>query len=222
MSLEPDPIRPVPEETVQRRAGRIPQGQPSPQAARRARHDSLMLGPLLDAVPPVRQCAGQPRKRPASSTPTRPTTTERCRRACRKRGIVPQIARRGIESGERLGRHRRVVERTLAWFARYPPAGGPLRAAGRHVHRIPQPRCCPDLPSLRRPLALPGCLSLCWRAQATLGPREAAPLRRLQRLIGLSMPFRPFQEGRLVRSKSVGLLGSVFKPRRHRVERQSS
>jgi IS5 family transposase len=42
----------------------------------------------------------------------------RCRRACRKRGIVPRIARRGIESSERLGRYRWVVERTLSWIAR--------------------------------------------------------------------------------------------------------
>jgi IS5 family transposase len=37
------------------------------------------------------------------------------RRALRRRGIIPRIARRGVESGERLGRHRGKVERTLAW-----------------------------------------------------------------------------------------------------------
>ena len=36
-----------------------------------------------------------------------------------ERGIVPRIARRGIESSQRLGRHRRVVERTHAWFNRF-------------------------------------------------------------------------------------------------------
>jgi transposase len=34
----------------------------------------------------------------------------------RKRGITPRIARRGIESSQRLGRHRRVVERTMSWL----------------------------------------------------------------------------------------------------------
>ena len=34
------------------------------------------------------------------------------RRAVRRRGIVPRIARRGIESSKRLGRFRWVVERT--------------------------------------------------------------------------------------------------------------
>ncbi len=37
----------------------------------------------------------------------------------RKRGIKARIARRGVESSERLGRHRWVVERTLAWLNRY-------------------------------------------------------------------------------------------------------
>lgn len=30
-----------------------------------------------------------------------------------------RIARRGIESSERLGRHRWIVERTLAWLSKY-------------------------------------------------------------------------------------------------------
>ncbi|WP_346158207.1 transposase, partial [Nonomuraea recticatena] len=32
-------------------------------------------------------------------------------------GIIPRIARRGIESSQRLGRHRWVVERTVSWLA---------------------------------------------------------------------------------------------------------
>jgi transposase len=38
------------------------------------------------------------------------------RRALRRRGITPRISRRGIESSERLGRWRWVVERSLAWL----------------------------------------------------------------------------------------------------------
>ncbi|OLT23338.1 IS5 family transposase, partial [Actinomadura sp. CNU-125] len=37
----------------------------------------------------------------------------------RGRGIVPRIARPGIDSGERLGRHRWKIERTLAWLFGY-------------------------------------------------------------------------------------------------------
>jgi transposase len=36
-----------------------------------------------------------------------------------RRGIKCRIARRGIERSDRLGRHRWVVERTLAWLAKY-------------------------------------------------------------------------------------------------------
>ncbi len=43
----------------------------------------------------------------------------RCRQALRRRGIIPRIARRGVESRERLGRYRWVVERTLSWLNRF-------------------------------------------------------------------------------------------------------
>ena len=43
----------------------------------------------------------------------------RCRRECRIRGIKPRIARRGIESSQKLGRHRWVVERTHAWLNQF-------------------------------------------------------------------------------------------------------
>jgi transposase len=36
--------------------------------------------------------------------------------ALRGRGITPRIARRGIDSSERLGRYRWVVERPLSWL----------------------------------------------------------------------------------------------------------
>jgi transposase len=82
-------------------------------------HDSCLFEPLLDAVPPIRQCAGRPRKRPGKLQADKGYDYDCCRRAARRRGIEPRIARRGIESSERLGRHRWVVERTLAWFARF-------------------------------------------------------------------------------------------------------
>jgi transposase len=82
-------------------------------------HDSRLLEPLLDAVPAIRQCAGRPRKRPGKLHADKGYDHDRCRRACRERGIVPRVARRGVEGSERLGRHRWVIERTLAWFARF-------------------------------------------------------------------------------------------------------
>ncbi|MFC4500301.1 MULTISPECIES: transposase, partial [Streptomyces] len=39
------------------------------------------------------------------------------RRWLRKRGITHRIARKGIESSTRPGRHRWTIERTMAWLA---------------------------------------------------------------------------------------------------------
>lgn len=63
------------------------------------RHDSRMMAPTLDAMPPIRGRRGRPRCRANQGC------DHRRRRGCRARGIVPRVARRGIESDERLGRH---------------------------------------------------------------------------------------------------------------------
>ena len=84
------------------------------------RHDSLMMAPTLDAIPPLRNGRrGRPRRRPDKLHADKAYDAKGRRQECRARGIVPRIARRGIESGERLGRHRWVVERTHAWFNRF-------------------------------------------------------------------------------------------------------
>ncbi|MFI0452459.1 IS5 family transposase [Actinomadura sp. 6N118] len=41
------------------------------------------------------------------------------RRWLRRVGITPRIARIGIDSSERLGRHRWVIERTISWLTGY-------------------------------------------------------------------------------------------------------
>jgi hypothetical protein len=79
-------------------------------------HDCKLLEPLVDAVPPIRQPFGQPgrpRFRPAKSHGDKAYDFDFCRRALRRRSITPRIARRGIESSERLGRFR-----WIAWSAR--------------------------------------------------------------------------------------------------------
>jgi IS5 family transposase len=76
----------------------------------------------VDAVPAVkgpRGRPGRPRKRPAKLHLDKGYDYPRCRKALRRRGITPRIARRGIESSQRLGRHRYVVERSLAWLVGY-------------------------------------------------------------------------------------------------------
>ncbi|PZP43791.1 MAG: IS5 family transposase [Azospirillum brasilense] len=83
-------------------------------------HDSRLLEATLDAVPPVSGGKrGRPRRRPRKLHADKAYTGRPVRRALRRRGITPRIARKGIEDSRRLGRHRWVVERTFAWLARF-------------------------------------------------------------------------------------------------------
>ena len=82
-------------------------------------HDSKVLAELVDSIVPVRGKRGRPRKRPSKLHADKGYDFPRCRRFLRGRSIRSRIARRGVEPSEKLGRHRWVVERTLAWLARY-------------------------------------------------------------------------------------------------------
>lgn len=82
-------------------------------------HDATQLLPLIDAIPSIvgpRGKPGRPRKRPAKLHADKAYDSSALRRALRARGITPRIARRGVDSSDRLGRHRWVVERSLAWL----------------------------------------------------------------------------------------------------------
>jgi IS5 family transposase len=77
---------------------------------------------MVDAVPAVkgpRGRPGRPRRRPAKLHADKGYDYPRCQRALRRRDPTPRIARRGIESSGKLGRHRYVVERSLAWLVGY-------------------------------------------------------------------------------------------------------
>ncbi len=66
-------------------------------------HDSKALEEAVDAVRPTRKPGrGRPRKRPKKLHADKGYDFPRCCEALRKRGITPRIARRGIESSERL------------------------------------------------------------------------------------------------------------------------
>ncbi|MFP2934751.1 IS5 family transposase [Pyxidicoccus sp. 3LG] len=79
-------------------------------------HDTHELFPLLDAVPDVKQPCGHPRHRPGKLHADKAYSSRKNRRGLRRRGITARIARPGIESKHRLGRHRWVAERTNAWL----------------------------------------------------------------------------------------------------------
>jgi transposase len=82
-------------------------------------HDCKLLLPLIDTIQPVRGRTGRPRRRPVKLHADKGYDHRFCRQGLRQRHIAPRIARRGIESSQRLGRHRYIIERTLEWLSRY-------------------------------------------------------------------------------------------------------
>ncbi|MEV0123337.1 IS5 family transposase [Streptomyces sp. NPDC050703] len=80
-------------------------------------HDSLGLQPLVRGIPPVRSRRGPRHQRPAKLHADKGYDYDHLRAWLRERHIRHRIARKGIESSTRLGRHRWVVERTVSWLA---------------------------------------------------------------------------------------------------------
>jgi hypothetical protein len=105
---------------------------------------------VVDAAPALRQPRGRPggpRRRPAKLHADKAYASRGNRQALRRRHIAPRIARPGIDSSERLGRHRRVVERTLAWLHRN------RRLLIRYERRADLHQAFLDL----------GCALICWQ-----------------------------------------------------------
>jgi transposase len=80
-------------------------------------NDSLVFEALLDDIPEVRTPAGGRRCRPGKCHADKAYDNRRCRGYLTRRGIKVRIARRGVESSDRLGRHRWKAERSIAWLA---------------------------------------------------------------------------------------------------------
>ncbi len=112
------------------------------------RHESVVFETLLDTIPPIKRPSGQRRKRPAKLHADKAYDIPRCRRALSQRHIQIRIARKGIDSSERLGRHRWVVERTLAWLNRY------RRLTVRYERRA----------DIHQSFLTLGCALICWNA----------------------------------------------------------
>ena len=74
--------------------------------------------PVRAARSGTRGRPGRPRKRPTKLHADLGYASRKNRAALRRRHIAPRIARKGIESRERLGRHRWVAERDFAWLHR--------------------------------------------------------------------------------------------------------
>jgi transposase len=79
--------------------------------------DVTMLAAVVDDLPPVRTPSGRRRSRPGKVHADKGYDSQANRAWLRRRGITPRIARRGMESSTRLGRHRWRVERSLSWLS---------------------------------------------------------------------------------------------------------
>jgi IS5 family transposase len=80
-------------------------------------NDTAMFQALVEDIPAVRTSAGRRRNRPTKVYADKGYDGRANRTYLRRRGIRPRIARRGVESSTRLGRHRWKVERSLSWLS---------------------------------------------------------------------------------------------------------
>lgn len=83
-------------------------------------HDSQALIPLVQGIPPIRSRRGPRRRKPAKLHADKGFDYSHLRRWLRQRGIQQRIARKGVESSQRLGRHR--------WTSNAPCRGSPTAA----------------------------------------------------------------------------------------------
>jgi transposase len=79
--------------------------------------DTTIFQAVVDDVPPIRTPSGRRRTRPGKVHADKGYDSAANRAYLRRRGIRPRIARRGVESSSKLGRHRWKVERSLSWLS---------------------------------------------------------------------------------------------------------
>jgi transposase len=71
------------------------------------------------AIPAIRSRRGPRRRKPAKLHADKAYDQPELRRWVRDRGIKVRIARKGVESSTKLGKHRWVIERCIAWLFGY-------------------------------------------------------------------------------------------------------
>ena len=78
--------------------------------------DTITVKAMIENIPSIAGVVGRPIHRVDKFHADKGYDSARNRATVIKFGMEPRIARRGIESKERLGRHRWFVERTISWF----------------------------------------------------------------------------------------------------------
>ena len=82
-------------------------------------NDSYALKPLVQAIPAIRSRRGPRRRKPGKLHADKAYDHAELRQWVHRRGITVRIARKGVETSEKLGRHRWVIERTISWLTGY-------------------------------------------------------------------------------------------------------
>jgi transposase len=82
-------------------------------------NDADALKPLVRAIPAIKSRRGPRRRKPAKLHADKAYDHAALRTWLCDRGITVRIARKGIETSKKLGRHRWVIERTIAWMFGY-------------------------------------------------------------------------------------------------------
>lgn len=82
-------------------------------------NDAAALKPLVMAIPAIKSRRGPRRRKPDKLHADKAYDVRDLRIWVRDQGIAVRIARKGVETSDKLGLHRWVIERTIAWTFGY-------------------------------------------------------------------------------------------------------
>ena len=113
-------------------------------------NETTVFQDCIDALPTIAKKRGRPRWKPAKVHADKGYDSQANRDYLKQAGIVSRIARRGIESSEKLGKYRWVIERTFAWLNHF------RRLRIRYERRD----------DIHEAFLLLGCALICWKCLA--------------------------------------------------------
>ena len=82
-------------------------------------NETTLFAAMIDALPTIARRRGRPRWKPEKVHADKGYDSQANRDCLKAAGILSRIARRGIDSSQRLGKYRWVIERTFSWLNRF-------------------------------------------------------------------------------------------------------
>ena len=110
-------------------------------------NETTVFKDCIDALPTIAKQRGRPRWKPDKVHADKGYDSQTNRAHLKQAGIIPRIARRGIESSQKLGKYRWVIERTFAWLNHF------RRLRIRYERRA----------DIHEAFLLLGCALICWK-----------------------------------------------------------